>query len=71
MIADAKAVANYAAFVMESRGMLANLTAFFDTLPAPDDDGNLPTLNYGQLGTLNKVHSLLIEASETLDEFDN
>ena len=59
----------YISQVADIRAVLANLQEWSDTLPAPDENGNLPCLNYGHTGTIGHVRELLAQASEATDRF--
>lgn len=64
-------VEKYAQQVMEIRGVIENLEEFVSSLPAPDENENIPGMDYGHLGTIDHVHTLLTEAFEAIAEFDS
>lgn len=70
-IKDSKSISNYADLVMQSNAMLENLSEFFATLPAPNDDGSITGMNYSHLGTIFEIHSRLTTASEMADEMND
>ncbi len=70
-IKDPATVKNYTQQVMELRGALENLKEFAETLPAPDDAGNIPGLDYGHMGSIGEIHRLIAEASLHADAFSN
>ena len=49
---------------------LANLSDFVDSLPAVNESGNVPNVNYAHLGTLSHIKSLLCEIAVACDGFD-
>ena len=61
-------VQRYVHEVAGLRAALANLAEFVDTLPAPDDAGELPTMHYGHLGTVSAIHVRIGELSRMADE---
>jgi len=67
-IADTKTVESYVSQVMEVRGVLANISEFADSLPAPDENENINGMHYGHIGSIGRIHTLLTEASEMCDE---
>ena len=68
-IKNPRYVDKYAAQVMEIRSALANLAEFVETLPAPDDNENIPGMDYGNLRSIDQLHSLLGVAIGTVSEF--
>ena len=63
-IKNPASVHNYISMVEELRSALANLTEFVNTLPAPDDDMNIPGMDYPQLGDVGRLHELIGEACQ-------
>ena len=64
-----KSVDSYVSQVMDLRAALENLAEFVASLPAPDDDNNIPGLNYGHLGDVCRIHELIGEAMEHANEY--
>lgn len=67
-IKDPASVHRYISMVTELRNALENLSEFVGTLPAPDDDMNIPGMNYGQLGDVTRLHELIGEACQLTRE---
>jgi len=61
----------YTAKVIEIQNALANLAEWAESLPAPDDDGNIHSLHYGHLGVIEHIHNLLGQASQATDKFND
>lgn len=57
-----ESVRQYVASVDGLRDIVQRMSLFLDSLPAPDDDGTLPSLHYGHLGSVAKIHALAKEA---------
>lgn len=68
-IKHADSVARYETTVAHLHAVLANLTEFVDSLPAPTETGTLEGMDYGHLGTLEHIKTLLGEASQAIDGF--
>ena len=64
MIKNPASVHNYISMVTEIRNALDNLAEFVGTLPAPDDDMNIPGMDYAQLGDVARLHELIGEACQ-------
>mgnify|MGYP006921321596 CR=1 FL=1 len=62
-IKHAHTVDRYEVDVREIQAALANLTEFAQSLPAPDENGQLLTLHYGHTGVLQELRDKLAEAS--------
>ena len=60
-------VERYASQVMDIMAALENLQEFVSSLPAPDEDETVPGMDYGHIGTLNEIHSLVTAAMEHAD----
>ena len=69
-IKHAPTVERYAQQVMEMRAALENLLEFVSTLPAPDENENVPGFHYGHMGTLDEMHGHITAAMEHADGFD-
>jgi hypothetical protein len=68
-VKDAKTISSYARQHAEMVAMLENLAEFVASMPAPEDDGNsIENIDYGYTGSVDHIHSLLTQASETVDE---
>ena len=64
-VKDATTIKNYCKQHAEILAMLANLTDFVETMPAPSEDGNsIPNIDYGYTGSLNEIHTALTVACE-------
>jgi hypothetical protein len=60
----------YTAQVCELQGAIANLAEFVDTLPAPDENNELPSpFHYGHTGSVARLHELIAEAMKIADSF--
>ena len=74
-VTDMKSIERYADWVMDIRAALENLTEFFSTLPAPDDDENhgmvVNGISYTQLEMLGRMHQITAELSEIADEISD
>lgn len=68
-IKHASSVNDYVAMVSNIQNALANLAEWATSLPAPDHRGELPTLDYGHLGTIDHIQSLLGQVSQAADKF--
>lgn len=68
-IKEVSSVARYITRVADIRAAIANLSRFVDSLPAPDDNGTLPSLHYGHLGSLAEMHDSLINAVAATEHF--
>jgi hypothetical protein len=67
-ITNPKSVDQYINMVCEIRAALENISEFIGTLPAPDDDHNIPGMNYAQLGDIARLHELVGEACQVTCE---
>jgi hypothetical protein len=67
-ITNPKSVDQYIKMVCELRAALENISEFVGTLPAPDDDHNIPGMNYAQLGDIARLHELVGEACQVTCE---
>jgi hypothetical protein len=63
-------VDEYAMTVSEIRAALDNLREFVATLPAPNEDHEVPGVAGEQLSLLRRMHELLGDASEVADEWN-
>ncbi len=61
-------VQRYVTEVEGLRATLSSMLEFVDSLPAPDDAGELPTMHYGHLGTVSAIHVRIGELSRMADE---
>lgn len=68
MISDENTVQQYATQHAQMVLMLENLQEYVGTMPAPDEDGNIPGVDYGYIGDVGRVHALLKEASDLVYE---
>ena len=68
-IKNTQYVEKYARQVFEIMGALENLQEFIGSLPAPDECENIPGLDYGHLGSIDRIHTSVTVAMETADEF--
>lgn len=68
-IKHTSSVDRYVACHADLTAALENLAEFVDSLPAPAEDGSLPTLHYGHLGTLEEIRKQLGEAMRLADKF--
>ena len=64
MIKDPATVEGYAKHHSQLIQMLEDLTKFVATMPAPDEDGNIPYVDYGYTGDVARIHALVSEAQE-------
>lgn len=49
--------------------MLANLTEFVNSMPAPNDDNEIPaSINWAVLGDYKRIEAALIEVSKVADQ---
>jgi len=62
-------VEQYVTNIVEMQRMLADLQKFVESLPAPDDAGELPTLHYGHTGDVRRTCELIQRAHQTIGEF--
>lgn len=62
-------VNEYASCVGQMLSMLEDLQEFVESLPAPDDAGELPTLHYGHTGDVRRTCELIQRAHQTIGEF--
>jgi len=68
-VKNEQAVADYVRCVEELRTALANLQEFVASLPVADKTGIPSPFDYGDLGSVRRVHGLIAEASKAADEF--
>ena len=61
-------VKRYSSQVADIRAALANMLEFSETLPAVDEAGSLPTLDYGQITIVSAIHRHLGEISRIAGE---
>ena len=47
---------------------LENLAEFVESMPAPDEDGRLPNIDYCYTGSVTRIHELVCEAMRIADE---
>ncbi len=64
-----QAIADYNRCVAELRAGLANLQEFVGSLPVADRAGISSPFDYGHLGTVQRMHQLIGEASRAADAF--
>lgn len=64
MITDEKTVQRYAKHHAQMIGMLENLSEFVATMPAPDENGNVPGIDYCYIGDVARIHGALKHASD-------
>jgi len=67
-IKDSRSVESYIQMVGQLRAALENLTEFVDSLPAPDDDGCIPGMDYADLGDVARLHELIGQACQVTCE---
>jgi len=68
-VKNEQAVADYWRCVAELRAGLANLQEFVDTLPVADRTGIPSPFHYGHLGTVQRLHEMIGNASKMVDSF--
>ena len=51
--------------------MLESMQEFVSNMPAPDENGHIPCINYGHIGTMARIHDLLKEASDAASQMGN
>ena len=61
-------VQRYAAQHAQMIAMLENLQEFVSTMPAPDENGNIPNVDYGYTGSVGHIHELLKQANDAAYE---
>lgn len=62
-------VDRYSRQVLELQAFAENMKEFLDSMPAPDENGDLPTMHYGHIGTLGLIHQLADEMSQAMDGY--
>jgi hypothetical protein len=67
-VADEKTVATYVRQFDQAFFMIENLREFVQTLPAPNENGVIPGVDYGFVNGIGKIHELLEQACEIADE---
>jgi len=68
-VKNEQAVADYVRCVADLRAALASLQEFVAGLPVADRAGIPSPFEYGHLGTVQQIHRLIGEASNTADKF--
>lgn len=68
-IKHAHTVDRYEVDVREIQAAAANLFEFAQSLPAPDENGHLPTLHYGHTGALQEIRDKLVELGALVDKW--
>lgn len=63
-IKDEKTVQRYATQHWQMIAMLENLQEFVSTMPAPDENANIPNVDYGYTGDVGRIHELLKQAND-------
>ena len=63
-----KTVQRYATQHAQMIAMLENLQEFVSTMPAPDENGDIPGVDYGYTGSVGRIHELLKEANDVAYE---
>jgi hypothetical protein len=61
-------VQRYATQHAQMIAMLENLQEFVSTMPAPDENCNIPGVDYGYTGSVGRIHELLKQASDVAYE---
>ncbi|MEZ6080759.1 MAG: hypothetical protein R3C09_19820 [Pirellulaceae bacterium] len=64
-----ESVESYVACHVDIVAALENLVEFVQNVPVPNDDGVLPNLRYGHLGTLKQMRVHLADAMRMADAF--
>lgn len=59
-------VQRYTAAVCGIQSHAESICAMCSVLPAPDDDGNLPTLHYGHVGSVIEIARQLRDLTEAM-----
>jgi hypothetical protein len=67
-VKNASFVGQYVRTRTELLAALENLQEFVENLPAPDESGFIPNLDYGHLGSLGHMHEVIGEVARTADE---
>lgn len=67
-VKHAATVANYRIVVSELKNGLANLTEFVNTLPMPNEQGHLESIDYGFVHRVQEMHRLLAQVIEHSDK---
>jgi len=57
-------VERYVQHHAELTAMLENLLEFVATMPAPDENGDIPCVDYGYTGSVGHIHELVKQASD-------
>ena len=66
-VKNQNSVRQYVKDVAEIRAALENIIEFVDTLPAPDDNNELPTLHYGHVGDIAGIRAAVGEVACRVD----
>ena len=61
---DEITVQRYATQHSQMLAMLNSLAEFVGTMPAPDENGNIPGVDYGYVGDVARIHGLLKQAND-------
>ena len=70
-VTDERTVQRYARQHAQLIAMLKNLQEFVETMPAPDEDGNIPNVYYCYTGSVGRIHELLVQASDVAYELSD
>ncbi len=68
MVGDEKTVQRYIIQREHMLDMLDNLLEFVETMPAPDEDGNIPNVDYGYTGSVGRIWEMIKQASDIADD---
>lgn len=66
-VKDIRTVNTYAANHAKMLAAIENLREFIESMPAPDEDGNIPNVDYGYTGSAEEMAKHLAEACRIAD----
>jgi len=70
-VRNEKTVQLYAKQYFDLLAMLENLQEFVSTMPAPDENGDIPSVDYGYTGSIGHMWELLRQASDVAYELSD
>lgn len=70
MLEKESQVQEYARIFRDLLAGAENLVEFASTMPAPDEDGNVPAINGYQLEALREAHKAFAEVWEAISEYE-
>jgi len=63
-VTDPTTVERYAMHHAQMMAMIEHLQEFIATMPAPDENGDIPGVCYGYVGDVARIHEHMKEASD-------